>query len=317
MKSAIIMFADSPSFYTLAGEINAFLAQNEIALNDVELWLFYHDEKPSMVPELTQPISQVLLIKANSRYLPEVFLDQLQQIQKIRNIDLFLFNGDSLGNELSTRLAFRLKGSSCLNIEQIALTPQSITVNKPVYGNNLNASFLLSHSPYCLSIPRRSAAPANAITLSKPYEEYSELTSIQTGWVDNVTCVHLDHNEQAGSAKIVLAVGRGVTPAIIRQCQDIAKTLGAYFGGSRPVIMNGWLTVDKMIGVSGVRLSPELCIVAGASGAAAFVAGIRDSKFIIAINHDDSAPIFNIADIAIVDELEPVLTELEQLIKAT
>lgn len=315
MKSAIIMHADSPLFFQLAGELNIFL-QRCPDLKQAELWLFYYQDKPSALPAINIDICRIELIKANSRYLPEAFLQQLQQLQQQRNVELLLFNGDNLGGELATRLAYRLQGSSCLSVEKVALNDRQLTVDKAAYGNNLNVTFTLKNAPYCLSIARRAARPANAITPPATWFETSTENNTDTGWIENVTLTVQPAQDQSKNADVVLAVGRGISHSLVSKLPDIAKTLGAYLGGSRPVALNGWVDINSMIGVSGARLAPKVCLVAGASGSAAFTAGICDSQFIIAINNDKNARIFTLADVAIVDDLEPVLLELDRLIKS-
>lgn len=320
MKSAIIMHADSPSFYQLAGELNLFLQHSFLQhgpdLAPTELWLFYYQDKPPAIPAINLDIGQIELIKTNSRYLPEAFLQQLQQLQQQKNVELLLFAGDDLGGELATRLAYRLQGSSCLNVEKMAINDRQITADKAVYGNNLNATFSLKNAPYCLSIARRAAQPTDTMTTRLEWLEASIEDDTDTRWIDNVTLTEQPAQDPSKTADVVLAVGRGVSHSMVSKLPDIANGLGAYLGSSRPVAMNGWVDMSKMIGVSGSRLAPKVCLVAGASGSAAFTAGICDSQFIVAINSDKNARIFTLADVAIVDDLEPVLLELDRLVKS-
>jgi len=78
--------------------------------------------------------------------------------------------------------------------------------------------------------------------------------------------------------------------------------------------MNAWADMDRLVGTSGLLLSPKLCITAGVSGSAVFTAGIKASEFIVSINTDRKAPIFQIAHVGIVGELQPILQELEKVI---
>jgi electron transfer flavoprotein alpha subunit len=72
--------------------------------------------------------------------------------------------------------------------------------------------------------------------------------------------------------------------------------------------------MDEIVGVSGAVTKPDVCIVAGASGAAAFYAGIEKSKYIVAINKDSHAPIIKASDAAIIDDYKPVMDELVKLV---
>ena len=77
--------------------------------------------------------------------------------------------------------------------------------------------------------------------------------------------------------------------------------------------MNAWAPMNRLIGVSGAMLQPDICITAGVSGAAAFYAGIEKSKFIVAINTDGQAPIMKKADVAVADDFVPVIKALREM----
>jgi electron transfer flavoprotein alpha subunit len=90
----------------------------------------------------------------------------------------------------------------------------------------------------------------------------------------------------------VLVVGQGEPHIDADGIAALARRLGAEAGYSRARVMNGGYDVERLIGISGHLLAPDVCIVAGASGAAALMTGVRDSRFIVAINRDASAPVF-------------------------
>jgi len=93
--------------------------------------------------------------------------------------------------------------------------------------------------------------------------------------------------------------------------------MGAAFGVTRPVAMNAWAPMDRLIGVSGTRTAPALCIVAGASGAPAFYWGIEKASFIVAIDLDDHAQIIANADAVLLDDCVAVVEELAALVAET
>jgi electron transfer flavoprotein alpha subunit len=92
--------------------------------------------------------------------------------------------------------------------------------------------------------------------------------------------------------------------------------MGAEFGASRPVVMNAWAPRERLIGVSGTRTAPLLCIVVGASGAPALHWGIEKAAFIVAINPDQAAPIVAGSDAAVLDDGVAVVEELAEIIAA-
>ena len=108
----------------------------------------------------------------------------------------------------------------------------------------------------------------------------------------------------------MLVVGQGRSDADAEKITALGKEFGAEVGYSRARVMNGGFDAERVIGISGHLLAPDVCIVAGASGAAALMAGVRQSRFVVAINSDASAPVFSQADVGIVDDWLPVLEAL-------
>jgi electron transfer flavoprotein alpha subunit len=114
-------------------------------------------------------------------------------------------------------------------------------------------------------------------------------------------------------APILVAVGRGIkAPENIPLAEKLAKLLGGELAASRPICDEGWLPMDRQIGSSGQTVAPKLYLALGISGAIQHVVGMKGSRTIVAINKDQNAPIFEVADYGIVGdlfEIVPALTE--------
>jgi len=114
-------------------------------------------------------------------------------------------------------------------------------------------------------------------------------------------------------APLIVAVGRGIkAPENIAQAEAVAKAMGAEIAASRPICDEGWLPMERQIGSSGQTVAPKLYLALGISGAIQHVVGMKGARTIVAINKDQNAPIFEIADYGVVGdifEIMPALTE--------
>jgi electron transfer flavoprotein alpha subunit len=120
------------------------------------------------------------------------------------------------------------------------------------------------------------------------------------------------------SAERIVAVGRGIgDEGNLELARELAAALGAELAASRPICDNGWLPMERQVGSSGQTVAPKLYLALGISGAIQHVVGMKGSGCIVAVNRDPQAPIFEIADYAIVGDLFEVAPALiEELRKS-
>ena len=119
-------------------------------------------------------------------------------------------------------------------------------------------------------------------------------------------------------APLIVAVGRGIkAPENIAQAEAVAKAMGAEIAASRPICDEGWLPMERQIGSSGQTVAPKLYLALGISGAIQHVVGMKGARTIVAINKDQNAPIFEIADYGVVGDIFEIMPALaEELQKA-
>lgn len=316
MKYAIILNGCSSNFISQAEEINGFLSSNlkeDIEGNTI---IFYSEDSKKAELISNAPTLCVKLIKV-SRYQPENILKILKELELDEDRGLYLFPSDFAGSELSVRFAYRMKGTSLAAVNKIELKEEKLICYKSIYSNHMQGKFELYKKPYCISIAK--GCTDNKAVLEVVHEVMLEIDLTNVAEDSFIKEYEFKKEETVSglhNAKFILAAGRGVKKKEkVERLQVIAKELGAEFGVSRPVAMSAWTPMSQLIGVSGVMTKPELCITAGASGAAAFLGGIEKSKYIIAINKDERAPIVKTSDIAIIDDYESILEELLKIIK--
>jgi electron transfer flavoprotein alpha subunit len=119
-------------------------------------------------------------------------------------------------------------------------------------------------------------------------------------------------------APLIVSIGRGIkAPENIAQAEALAKAMGAEIAASRPICDEGWLPMERQIGSSGQTVAPKLYLALGISGAIQHVVGMKGARTIVAVNKDQNAPIFEIADYGIVGDIFEVMPALtEELQKA-
>jgi len=117
-------------------------------------------------------------------------------------------------------------------------------------------------------------------------------------------------------AEIIVSVGRGIKePKNIELAKQLAEAMGGEIAGSRPVCDNGWLPMERQVGSSGQTVAPKLYLALGISGAIQHIVGMKGSRSVVAINKDAEAPIFEIADVAVVGNLFEIVPPLIEEVK--
>lgn len=229
-------------------------------------------------------------------------LSVLEEEWDASHVEMILFPPSTEGDELATRLAWRLNGSAVCQI--LSFDPTAKTVGKAVYGNALIATLRSEAAPLCYSLsPHLSRSEAELPS------NVGKKRLVPVPVAGELAAPEVLHKSQhpLQSAKWVLATGQGARSDVYA---NIASDLKAEPGFTRQRVMAGDCDEQRMIGISGQSVAPDVCIIAGASGASAFMAGVQQSRFIVAVNIDPSAAVFAAADVGIVGDAEEVLTAL-------
>ncbi|MDG1224221.1 MAG: electron transfer flavoprotein subunit alpha/FixB family protein [Candidatus Marinimicrobia bacterium] len=183
---------------------------------------------------------------------------------------------------------------------------------KQVLNSKLNASISSSSDRVLISFQSASYSEEDIIKGSSRSESFDvdlDSSSIKSKsddpFQESASEVDLE------SAELIVSVGRGIEKEENKSIAfDLAKVIGAEVSASRPVVDAGWLPSSRQVGSSGSTISPKLYLSLGVSGAIQHVVGMKGSKNILAINKDPDAPIFEIADYAVVGDLLEIVPKL-------
>jgi electron transfer flavoprotein alpha subunit len=125
------------------------------------------------------------------------------------------------------------------------------------------------------------------------------------------------HTVDLSAAAVIVSVGRGIGEQVkISVVEELATALGAEIAASRPICDNGWLPMERQVGSSGQTVAPKLYLAVGISGAIQHLVGMKGSKSVIAINKDENAPIFEVADYGVVGDLFEIVPALTKAVLA-
>lgn len=187
---------------------------------------------------------------------------------------------------------------------------------RPIYAGNLLHTVQSKDSVKIVTVRTTAFAPADSSTSTALIATLPSTGDLGLVSVIDQKMTKSDRPELA-NARVVIAGGRGLKKADdFGLLEDIADLLGGAVGASRPVVDSGYVPSDCQIGQTGKIVAPELYIAVGISGAVQHLAGMKDSKVIVAINNDQDAPIFDVADYGIIGDLFEVLPEMRSELQA-
>lgn len=221
-----------------------------------------------------------------------------------------------LGSPVAAKVAIRTGAAFASNVVELPNTSSGFTVKRGIYTGKAFAMVDMKSDKKVIAIKKNAAeikevgSPVAPTTFAPVLEEKDFNTKVLS--TDKAaTAVSLPE------ANIVVSGGRGMKgPEHWGILEDLAKTLGAATGCSKPVSDMGWRPHHEHVGQTGVKVAPQLYIAVGISGAIQHLAGVNSSKCIVVINKDAEAPFFKAADYGIIGDAFDVVPKLTEALKA-
>ncbi|HIU02584.1 MAG TPA: electron transfer flavoprotein subunit alpha/FixB family protein [Candidatus Onthocola gallistercoris] len=273
-------------------------------------------EDPELKEYRTEPYTHALASVINE-YKPEIMLVGATAI------------GRDLGPRVSARVATGLTADcTMLEIGDFPLKPlpnqeqkhNQLLMTRPAFGGNTIATIACPDNRPQMATVR----PGVMQKIAPIADAKAEIIEYNPGFTPNDNYVEIldivksvSETVDIMDAKILVSGGRGVgSPENFKILEDLAEALGGEVSCSRAVVDNGWKPKDLQVGQTGKTVRPQIYFAIGISGAIQHVAGMEESDVIVAINKDESAPIFDVADYGLVGDLNKIVPKLTEAVKA-
>jgi electron transfer flavoprotein alpha subunit len=251
---------------------------------------------------------------AFANYLADAHAAALEQLIKTNEVSLLVATSTAIGKDLLPRVAARLGVGMASDVVEIGADG---TFKRPMYAGNALATVSLDAPVKVISVRGTAfdaARPGGQAAVEKAQVSLDDAAK-KTQFVsfDEIKSDRPNLTE----ARIVVSGGRGLKSGenFTTYLEPLVDALGAAMGASRAAVDAGFVPNDLQVGQTGKVVAPELYFAVGVSGAIQHLAGMKDSKVIVAINKDPEAPIFNIADYGLVADLFKAVPELTEAVK--
>ncbi len=235
--------------------------------------------------------------------------------------EVVLVGATSIGRDIAPRIAGKVGTgltADCTKLE-IDSTDNKLLQTRPAFGGNLMATIVCPKNRPQMSTVRPGVM-AKAVRNESETGILEVVTPELTEKMIRTRLVEILPQEKKSvnltDARIIVSGGRGLKRAEgFELIKELADKLGAEIGASRAAVDSGWIEHSHQVGQTGTTVRPELYIACGISGAIQHLAGMSDSKYIVAINKDAKAPIFSICDYGIVGDLYEIIPEMIESLK--
>jgi electron transfer flavoprotein alpha subunit len=268
-------------------------------------------------------VDKILYIKDNllEKFSTEGYTISIAKLINERKPEIVLFGATSLGRDVAPRVAARIGTGLTADCTKLEIDPadNKFLQTRPAFGGNLMATIICpKNRPQMATV--RPGVMERAEYTEKLNGEFEIIPGTLTekdirAKLIDIRSIGKRLTNLIG-AKIIVSGGRGLKkPENFKLIEDLADALGGEVGASRAAVDAGWIDPSHQVGQTGTTVRPNVYIACGISGAIQHLAGMSESKYIVAINSDPNAPIFKVCDYGIIGDLNEVVPAITESIK--
>jgi electron transfer flavoprotein alpha subunit len=305
---AALVVAEHDNAVLKPATLNAVAAAKEVAGADIDILVAGQDCRPAAEAATRVAGVRKVLLVDDAAYAHGLAENVASLVIKLaENYSHLLATATTSGKNLMPRVAALL---DVMQVSDISAVASPDTFVRPIYAGNALQT-VKSKDPIKVITVRGTAFPPVEATGGSA--EIEPVTPAGSAGLSEFVRAELSKSErpELTSARVIISGGRGMQSGENFQLlEKVADKLGAAVGASRAAVDAGFVPNDYQVGQTGKIVAPELYIAVGISGAIQHLAGMKDSKVIVAINKDEEAPIFQVADYGLVGDLFKILPEL-------
>lgn len=258
--------------------------------------------------------------KALEFYRTESYTYVLNHLVNTYKPEIVLFGATAIGRDLAPRLSARLRTGLTADCTSLEIDPDTtnLMMTRPAFGGNLMATIVCGdHRPQMATV--RPGVMQKVLRPGASAQVVEEAVFLPAGG-DRIEILETVKNPPVKmnirEAKVLVSGGRGIgAPEKFEDLESIAALLGGTVSASRAAVDAGWIGKAQQVGQTGQTVRPDVYLACGISGAIQHVAGMEESGLIIAINKNEQAPIFSVADLGIVGDVNTVLPALKSALE--
>ncbi len=249
------------------------------------------------------------------QYRPMSYTRAIEQLIRQYKPNILLMGATHIGRDLAPRVSRRVGVGLTADCTELTIDPEKkiLLQTRPAFGGNIMATIANRYSrPQMATV--RPGVMERKEQPEKSGDVIREMFSISEDEIGTRVLEIVREAKKTGDlskANIIVAGGRGVGDgAGFKILEKLAEVLGGEVAGTRVAVEEGWIPADRQVGQTGQSVRPELYIACGISGAIQHRAGIMNARYIVALNRDPRAPIFQVADWGIVGDLHDLVPEM-------